>query len=153
MESISDSAFIWRPDEFVHLQLEADREGIGDDALDEVLAGDRCLASRNGFEGRGALMFLEGGNPGEEDRTDFREIEGEELFFGPLVIFDRSDDEFHFVAGFQVPYVFQTIAFDFAAGRAFQIHDATDTGIDGADVESAAGFNEDSEARVAQRFH
>ena len=70
--------------------------------------------------------------------------------FRPFVIFDRADDEFDFIGGFQMRDVFQTIAFDFAAAGAFQIHDAADTRINFGDVVRAAGLDQNGEAVVAE---
>jgi hypothetical protein len=39
-----------------------------------------------------------------------------DLLFRPFVIFERADDEFDFVGGFQMRDVFKPIARDFAAG-------------------------------------
>jgi len=76
-----------------------------------------------------------------------------DLLLRPVVIFDRADDELDFVSGLQVRKIFQEVARDLAAARAFQIHDAPHARVHGRNVQRAAGFNEHGVAVVAKLLH
>ena len=49
--------------------------------------------------------------------------------------------------------VFPAITGNFAAAGAFQVHDSPDPGVHRRDVVRAAGFEQNGEALVAERFH
>ncbi len=114
----------------MNLELEADREGVGDDALDEFLARERMLADGDGLERFVLLMRSQRGDPREEQGTDGGEVVLRDLLFGPVVILVCADDEFYFVRGAQVRDVLVTVARGFPTRRAFEIHDAAHTRVD-----------------------
>lgn len=150
---MSDAAFVGGPDKFVHLELEADGEGVGDDAFDEFFARDWMEPRGNRLEDGRALVFLQRRNPGKEYRAAGGQVVLGELLFGPLVVLGGSDDEFDFVGGFEVGNILEAIPRDLAAGRALEIHDAADARVDRRDVEGAAGFDQNSVAEVAKLPH
>jgi len=47
--TLSDTSGFRGPDDFVHLNLEAHRESVGDDFLGEFLPGDGVLSAWNRF--------------------------------------------------------------------------------------------------------
>src|ERR1039458_1099106 len=57
-----------------------------------------------------------------------------DLLPGPLIIFNRADDEFDFVGRFQEFEICPAIAFGLAAAGTFQIHDAPDARVNRRDV-------------------
>ena len=58
-----DASLLRRPDDFVQLRLEAHGQGVGDDALGELLARDGCLARRNGLQRLVLLLGAERMHP------------------------------------------------------------------------------------------
>jgi len=110
----------------VLLDLKTDGQGVGDDFFREFTTGNRREAGGNFFERLALLFRCERMHPGKQQRTNGIQLVRGDLLLGPLVIFNRADDEFDFVGGFQMRDVLETVARDFAAGGTFQIHDAAD---------------------------
>ncbi len=69
---------------------------------------------------------------------------------GPVIVGAVADDEFYLVVGFEVMNVLPIVAFDFAAGRCFEIDDAESAGVTGGDVAGAAGFDEDGFVEITE---
>ena len=107
------------PDDLVHLNLEADREFIGEDPLDDIAGVDLAenRGEENGVDAGGEGMLLD-------------------LGAAPFVVFAAAHDEFDFIEGTEVRDVFHTVASAFAAGRGLEVHDAMDAGIDFRDIMS-----------------
>ncbi len=137
----------------MQLGLKADREGIADDGLDEFTAGNGGMPGRHAFE-RGILLVRgEGMDPGGEQGAALVERVFADGTPSPVVVFVGSEDELEFVGGPKEGQVFPSDTVRFTAGRAFQVDNAPDAGIDGSDVEGAAGFEEDGVAAVGERGH
>jgi len=127
------------PDDLVHLDLHADpREGVGHDVGGQVKWSH---LAENGREEDGVDAVGPTGNAREHLRP------------GPGVIFLRADDEFHFVTDAEEWQVFRAVARALSTAGTFQVHDAVDANVDGADVMCAAGLDQHGVARVAQTRH
>jgi len=137
----------------MQLSLETHGQSVGDDFLDEFAPRNGSLAGGNFFEGGVLLFGRKGMDPGEKERANFCEPMFGDLLFGPFVVFQRADDEFDFVGGFQMGEVVGTIAGGFAGGGTFQVHDAANSGIHFGEVVRAAGFQEDGETGLAKLLH
>ena len=150
---MSDAALVGGPDEFVHLQLKADGERVGNNSFDQFPPGDGGLAGGDFFQRWVLLMRQQWRYPGEKDGTNFGEVVRGELFPGPVVVLGGANDEFDFVGGFEQRHVCPAVALEFAAAGAFQVHDAPHARVHCGDVHGATGFQEDGVPVVAQGFH
>lgn len=72
---------------------------------------------------------------------------------GPLIILEGGDHELDLIRGPEQREVCPSVAVAFAAGRALEIHDPANPGIDGSDVQGSAGFEQDCEPVVTQSPH
>jgi hypothetical protein len=146
----SDASEVGWPDVFVHLHLQANREGVGENSFRQLPAGDGAKVGWGGFE---CGMLLGGGQrlgPGKQDWAKARQVAFNQDVFGPLIVLMSGDDELDFVGGAQVSEVWPMIARFLAAAGAFEVHDPMDSGIDASEVEGAAGFEEHREAGIGQ---
>ena len=119
----SNPSLIWCPDDFVHLQLEAHGQRVGDDAFDKFEARQRRLPAGHGLQHFVALVRLQRRDPREEQGTTCRKLVLRDLRLCPRVIFHGADDELDFIGGLEVRDVLPTIALRFTAAGAFQVHE------------------------------
>lgn len=150
---VSNAALFRWPDDFVLLNLETHGQGVGDDFFNQFHTRNRCLSGGNRFENFVLLLRRERMHPRKEQRADGVQLVRGNLLLGPVVIFLRADDELDLVGRFQVRNISKAVAGNFAAGGAFQIHDAMDAGINLRNVVCAAGFDEHGETRFAKLLH
>jgi len=99
------------------------------------------------------LFRCQGMDPGKQQRTDQIEFMCGDLFFRPLVIFNRAHHKFDFIRRFEMLQIFPVIPFAFPAARAFEIHDSAHAGINLRNIMRAARFEQDGEPIIANRFH
>ena len=123
---------------FVLLKLESNRKSVGDDGFGELLAGDWRVVGGDGLEDVALLGGRQGVHPREQHFALVMYFS--QLLFGPVVIFAGADNAFHLVGGAEVGEIAFEIIFVLAAARSFEVHDAMDAGVNGADVVRAAGF-------------
>ena len=64
----------------------------------------------------------------------------DQLGHGPVVIFPGTDHELDLIVGRQQFDILVTVAVRFLGTWSLQVHNATDTRVDGRDIQGAAGF-------------
>ena len=77
----------------------------------------------------------------------------EDCRLGPLVVLAGSDHELHLIRGTKLGNIGPTIAFNLAAARTFQIHDAPNPRIELGNVMGPAGFHQHRETIIRQGAH
>ena len=120
-----DAFLIRRPDEFVHLKLEANVESVLCDPFDDGFGIDEV-------EDRG----------NEDGVASIDQIVCFNFLFGPVVVFTIRNDEFHFVFFGEFFDVGVVVFFGFSGAWAFEVHDGDSFFGEVFDGQAAGGFDE-----------
>ena len=107
----------------MQLHLQAYRQIVGDDPLGQRAGIQLMMAGRHQHLSGTLLQAIL-----------------DQLGNRPVVVLARTDDELDLIVSREVLDVLVAITPDFGRARGFQVHHATNAGVDGRNIQGTAGF-------------
>src|SRR2546428_164478 len=129
---VSDPAHVGGPDVLVDLELQADRQAIGQDPFSQPPRVENAVHG-------GQQHAAAGGETMTRDDLP-----------GPVVVGTVGDDELHLVRRLQESDVLEAVLPVHTASGTLQVHDHHGARVEGREIQAAAGFDGHFEAAIAQ---